>query len=308
VLVCDECKAWYPIETDVLELVPPQLFECGAFRDFQDRFSLELKTLGLETPAHLGQVQAEHFPQIKQREHFDLYAENAPGFSDYTLIPFIRATSRRYLQQWRSKLTRPDAWLLDIGCGTGLHSYPLMDKVLLLGFDISRKAVRKATEDARVRGLMHRSTFFVSDGAALPIREQSFDYVQTLGVLHHLPNPRDVVIDIQRLLKSGGVHFAVENNESVFRWIFDVLMKWWPLWIEEAGAHPLVTRNLIEQWITGLPVQIESETSIFLPPHLLNLLGKYAPPVVEKTDHILSRIPWLRNHGGQLVFSLSKTS
>jgi hypothetical protein len=121
-----------------------------------------------------------------------------------------------------------------------------------------------------------------------------------------LPNPREVVADIQRVLKPGGVHFAVENNMSAFRKIFDLLMAVWPLWIEEAGTHALISRQMVADWTRGLPVRVESETSIFLPPQLLNLLGKSAIPAVEWSDRLFSLIPLWRRHGGQLILTIRK--
>ena len=295
----------YPIDRDVLDFVPESLLDQRDLSAFAARFAGELRALDLRQPARAAML-ADYSEQIKQREHFDLYAENAAGFADYTLSPFIRATSARYVALWRAKLTKADARLLDIGCGTGIHSYPLIDKGVLFGFDISRKAVRKATEGARQRGLMSRSTFFVADGTSLPFIDESFEYVHTFGVLHHLPNPQTAIREIQRVLKPHGIHFAVENNRSAFRAIFDLTMRFYPLWIEEAGAQPMLSREMVTDWAKDLPVRHESETSVFLPPHLLNALGTYAIPLLDWSDRFFSHIPGWRHHGGQLVFTLQK--
>jgi SAM-dependent methyltransferase len=125
-------------------------------------------------------------------------------------------------------------------------------------------------------------------------------------VLHHLPNPQEVVADIQRVLRPDGIHFAVENNKSAFRKIFDLLMMVWPLWVEEAGTQPLISRQMVADWTKGVPVIVESETSVFLPPQLVNLLGKFAIPTIEYSDRLFSLIPIWKRHGGQLVFTIKK--
>jgi len=304
VLICSNCRTWYPIERDVLEFVPPTLFDDTDLSAFCNRYAERLDGLNLKKPA--ASSSELYVDQIKQREHFDLYAEGAPGFSDYTTIPFIQATSTRYVRLAGTRLTDPGAWLLDIGCGTGALSSPLMKKCTVIAFDVSRKAVRRANEDARARGLLGTGTFFVGDGSYLPFVSSSFDHVNTLGALHHLPNPKEVIADIQRILKPGGVHFAIENNKSAFRKIFDLLMMIRPLWIEEAGTHPLISRQMVLDWTKGLPVRVDSETSVFLPPQLLNPLGKFAIPAVELSDRLFSLIPIWNRHGGQLIFSITK--
>jgi 2-polyprenyl-3-methyl-5-hydroxy-6-metoxy-1,4-benzoquinol methylase len=305
VLICSNCQTWYPIDRDVLEFVPPALFDAADLSAFYDRYADQLRALSLEKPA--ASSPELYADQIKQREHFDLYAEGAPGFSDYTVIPFIRATTTRYTRLAGERLTDPDAWLLDIGCGVGALSFPLMNKCTVIAFDVSRKAVRRANEEARAKGLMKNGTFYVGDGSFLPFLNGSFDHVNTLGVLHHLPNPKQAIADIQRILKPGGVHFAIENNKSAFRRIFDLLMEVRPLWIEEAGTHPLISRQDVLDWTDGLPVRVECETSVFLPPQLLNPLGRLATPVVELSDQLFSLIPIWNRHGGQIIFSITKT-
>jgi SAM-dependent methyltransferase len=155
---------------------------------------------------------------------------------------------------------------------------------------------------------MAKGTFFVGDGSFLPFVDNSFDRAITFGVLHHLPNPQEVVADVQRVLKPDGIHFAVENNKSAFRKVFDLLMMVWPLWVEEAGTQPLISRQMVADWTEGLPVVIGSETSVFLPPQLVNLLGKLAIPAVEYSDRLFSLIPIWNRHGGQLVFTIKKSA
>jgi ubiquinone/menaquinone biosynthesis C-methylase UbiE/uncharacterized protein YbaR (Trm112 family) len=304
VLICRNCGVWYPIEDDVLEFVPPAMLYRDEIAAFCKKYAGELAALDLRQPTVSG--EENYAEQIKPRMHFDSYAEDKPEFPDYTLIPFIRATATRYVKLALATWTDPGTLVLDIGCGTGIHSWPLMHRCTLVGFDVSKTAVRNATEGARSRGLLRNGSFFVGDGSALPFRDASFDRAITFGVLHHLPNPQEVVSDIQRILKPGGIHFAVENNQSAFRKLFDLLMKVWPLWVEEAGTQPLISRQMIDDWTRDLPVTVTSETSVFLAPQVVNLLGKSAVPVIEYSDRLFALIPVWNRHGGQLVFKISR--
>jgi hypothetical protein len=93
VLICDRYGSWYPIADNVLELVPPALLYERDLVEFEERFGSELKGLGLASNskglAFAGRKPA-YADQIKQREHFDNYAEGLrPGFVDYPHSPFL---------------------------------------------------------------------------------------------------------------------------------------------------------------------------------------------------------------------------
>jgi ubiquinone/menaquinone biosynthesis C-methylase UbiE len=110
-------------------------------------------------------------------------------------LPFWRAAAHRFLNHWRCAIQKPEAWILDVGCGIGVNSLPLADQFTVIGFDISKGAVLKVTEEARRQNLMGKTTFFVGDATFLAIRPESLDYAQTIGALHHLPNPEQALQD-----------------------------------------------------------------------------------------------------------------
>lgn len=307
VLTCRGCGVFYPIENDLLELVPPALLDPAALPAFLARFSAQLSSRGISAPAATSGKADEFSEQLAQRRHFDDFASGA--MPDYTKTAFIRAASRRYINIWKGKLPPGGAWILDIGCGTGISSFPFADANTVVGFDISKKVIAQDIEAAKQRRLHAKTTFFVGDGSFLAFKNGSFNFSQTFGVLHHLPNPPSVVREIQRILAPGGLHFAVENNKSMFRGAFDAMMKLKPLWIEEAGEEPLMSRQMVDDWCAGLPVKVDSETSIFLPPHLVNILPqRVADAAVEYSDRLFSLMPILRQHGGQLVFTIGSLS
>jgi SAM-dependent methyltransferase/uncharacterized protein YbaR (Trm112 family) len=314
VLICHACREWYPISDYILELVPPDLLYLDDLAIFQQRFANNLKAIGCKpheiTATGRSSVNEDlRLDQRKQRAHFDRYAEGVePDFKDYTHSIFIRAASARFIDIWKGRLRGSKGWLLDIGCGTGNNSFPLADTHVVAAFDISKKIIRRDTEWARNNGLMGSTTFFVGDGGFLSFKDQSFDFAQTFGALHHLPNPEQAVKDIIRILKPGGIYFGVENNKTSLRWIFDLMMKIMPLWVEEAGAAPLISENMLKGWAAGLPVDIHCETSVFLPPHLFNLFSFHAArAVLDCSDRVCGKVPWLRTNGGQIVYHLSKT-
>ena len=80
-----------------------------------------------------------------------------------------------------------------------------------------------------------------------------------------------------------------------------------PLWSEEAGREPLISQSMIADWIRPLPVRLTMATSVFVPPHVLNWLGRAgADLTLRATDAVATRLPLIRNQGGLIVFELEK--
>ena len=76
----------------------------------------------------------------------------------------------------------------------------------------------------------------------IPLKSGLFSAVISYGMMHHVANPAAIVEGAERLLMPGGHFYALENNATPVRFIFDVLMKIQKLWNEEAGSHPLFKR------------------------------------------------------------------
>jgi SAM-dependent methyltransferase/uncharacterized protein YbaR (Trm112 family) len=309
VLVCERCTTWYPILDSVAELVHPGLQDAEHRAIFQEKFSGPLAGLGLVAvePADLGRTALER--QLKQQEHFEWYADNPEqSYDEYQKTPFWQAADAQTLRRWRP-LVADGSTVLDVGCGDGRGGNYLMTlpRVTLVGFDISRKMVVNAVHRARANGYRDRSSFLVADGTRLPFAADTFDVVVTFGALHHLPEPAGVMRALQHLLKDNGIHLALENNTSIVRPVFDFLMRLLPLWTEEAGDEPLISSAMIRQWLAEEPVEVTTATSVFVPPHLLNLLGTGgADWLLRATDAIARTLPVVRDNGGLLVVEARK--
>jgi SAM-dependent methyltransferase/uncharacterized protein YbaR (Trm112 family) len=295
---CRDCRQWYPIEDSVLELLPPQIGYAADRRRFWAAHQADLVSRRLKEPQGVSD-DAEFDAQRKQQEHFDWYAGNdTQTYTSYEGMPFWRAVDAATFDEWRPQI-RPGSWLLDVGCAQGRSSFPFLDlPIHHVGFDISKALVRQAIARYRSGKYAAEATFFVGDGARPPFQDQTFDNVVIYGVLHHLPDPGKTCKDVARVLRPGGTYFGSENNQTIFRPAFDLLMMMSPIWHEEAGAQPLISAQQVREWFAGTPVQVETRTSVFVMPHMVNLLGGW---LFHATEWVGQRIPILWNNGGLVL-------
>ena len=309
VLKCPACRACYPVQDGLLELVVPELLDREGMEAFVRQWEREFGQALFGRPAEIPGAGLSMDPQLEQRKHFDWYADNEEqDYTSYQNTPFWRAEDQLVFSRWRNIIRNPDGWLLDIGCADGRSAFQWVQAVgHVAGCDISKKMIRKAIARARLMGLEERITFFVADADSLPLRKGSVDFACTYGVLHHLPNPGRTFCSILDLLVSGGVYFASENNHSAFRAAFDYLMRVAPLWTELAGEEPLISHGMVREWSQKLSVDISFWTSVFVPPHVINWFGhRLAVPVLRLTDAACRWVPWLGRQGGLIVFEAHK--
>jgi len=98
--------------------------------------------------------------------------------------------------------------VLDMGCGNGRFYQLLKDKdVSYIGIDKSERLIEKARER------YPEPEFLVGDGLSLPFKDESFDFVFSIAVLHHLPSEESRIqflSEARRVLKkSGKLKFSV---------------------------------------------------------------------------------------------------
>ncbi len=117
-------------------------------------------------------------------------------------------------QPFRAKNLSLD-WLedkdcLDAGCGIGLHSAALafLSECRTIGVDISQISLEEAQK--HFTGVANLE-FVMADVENLPFCNDSFDFVNCLRVLHHNVNQEEIISELKRVLRVGGMLYTGES-------------------------------------------------------------------------------------------------
>ncbi|MGD9765257.1 MAG: methyltransferase domain-containing protein [Candidatus Binatia bacterium] len=103
---------------------------------------------------------------------------------------------------------------LDIGCSTGFLTLQYGARFASsTGIDIDEAAV----DYARRHHCRDNIQFMVGDGARTGLPEASFDVVTCTHIYEHVPDARQLMAEIHRVLKPGGICFFAAGNR--FNWI-----------------------------------------------------------------------------------------
>jgi ubiquinone/menaquinone biosynthesis C-methylase UbiE len=123
--------------------------------------------------------------------------------------------------------------VLDVGCGVGHWGQRLMrhlsDSTRLYGVDAEAAWVEGARERAASLGLGDRAVFQTGTAESLPWPDDSMDMVTCQTLLIHVPDLRDAIRKMVRVLRPGGLFLAAEPNNfgsSAAQYVADPPLPW----------------------------------------------------------------------------------
>jgi ubiquinone/menaquinone biosynthesis C-methylase UbiE len=94
--------------------------------------------------------------------------------------------------------------VLEIGCGQGAGAriiYDLFSPQRYVGIDLDPRMIQRARRKARA---LLNATFVEGDVSSLEFPDASFDLVIDFGIVHHIPNWKDALAEVHRILKVHG--------------------------------------------------------------------------------------------------------
>lgn len=143
------------------------------------------------------------------RPHDPTQLHYAPG-GPQDVRPWARRHVRRY--QWAVSYLRPEARVLDLGCGDGYDSSLLACSCgLACALDVDHRAVLGAADRYRDAGVR----WATGSATDLPFAPGCFDLVTCFEVLEHLREPLVALTEIHRVLRPGGLCLLSVPNPAV---------------------------------------------------------------------------------------------
>lgn len=178
--------------------------------------------------------------------------------------PVRAALQRRYeatlLQRLGGLVERKR--VLEIGCGRGVGTEIIFERFRaseVHAFDVDPDMVDQARKRL-ARYLPNRLKLYVGDAAAIDEPNASFDGVFDFGIIHHIPNWKDAVAEVARVLKPRGkFYFEEVTSHALGRWFYRTFLEhpqsqhWFDKdqFVDELERQGIkVGRNVVE-WFLG---------------------------------------------------------
>lgn len=190
------------------------------------RFPIEEGIPRLFAPTDDADVAGQDVTEIVKQ-----FYEKTP-FPNYDNLDNIRALLEKGRAGVFARLLNEqipyDARVVEIGCGTGqLTNFLAIPHRTVLGIDMCLNSLRLAQGFKVAHGL-ERASFAQMNLLRPALRDGFFDFVVSLGVLHHTNDTRKAFLRVARLAKPGGyviiglynaysraIHYA---RRALFRW------------------------------------------------------------------------------------------
>ncbi len=180
-----------------------------------------------------SQVMREFFGKkiynfVKAEENSNIDVETVKSFGeewikfDHFEESEVELAKEVYFDVVTESMLNRDSIVMDMGCGTGRWTkYACKRAKFVEAIDPSDAVISAAkllSAESNVR-------ITQAEVSSIPFPDDSFDFVFSLGVLHHIPDTAQAMIDTVKKLKPGGhflvyLYYKVEERSFLFRSIF----------------------------------------------------------------------------------------
>src|SRR3989344_2937959 len=116
--------------------------------------------------------------------------------------------------------------ILDLGCGNCRNLLPFK-KLQCYGIDFSKEMLKEAKKYSQRRRF--KVILKQAEITNIPFKENTFDYILAIAVLHHLKEPEEAIKEIHRTLKVNGEAYITVWNKLQLKFILkkqEVYIPW----------------------------------------------------------------------------------
>lgn len=114
--------------------------------------------------------------------------------------------SKQIALKYAKEFYKPQAKVLDLGCGDGFWS----EKLKQIGYQVVSSDAEKKYPDCRI----------IDANLPLPFPDNVFNLIWSLDVIEHLASPQNIIQEIKRVLKPEGA-FILTTPNSYF-WLYSI--------------------------------------------------------------------------------------
>lgn len=264
IFTCRACHREYPVIAGVPRMLPDRLR--ASLRRYHPEFFARYRVTLPADEENSAVARTLDFFTMQRPELHDV--QLAPAFTGYLERNLdLRIPGARAL---RGKLG------LDAGCGEGRYSYVLSR----YGAEVVGMDLGNSVDFAYRRFQGHGNVHVVQASIYQPpFRVGVFDFVMSIGVLHHLPDPRAGFNALVPLLAPGGaMHiwvYGLENMSRMYR-----LSHLTPLRALTSRLSPRST------YLLSVPIALALEALLFVPTRLLQRSARLRGRIDEQVREI----------------------
>lgn len=117
----------------------------------------------------------------------------------------VKKGGEEYFDILNRKMVNKNTYALDIGCGTGRWTKYLTAKAGFIEAVDPSQAIFAAD---KLLGKIKNVRLSQASIETLPFADETFDFVMSIGVLHHIPDTRKAMYDCVKKVKKGGYFFV----------------------------------------------------------------------------------------------------
>ncbi|MGN6804078.1 MAG: class I SAM-dependent methyltransferase [Ginsengibacter sp.] len=136
----------------------------------------------------------------------------------------VKKGGEEYFDILNEEIVNSKTYVLDVGCGTGRWTKYLATKVNFIEAVDPSDAIYAAD---KLLGNISNVRLSKASIETLPFADETFDFVMSIGVLHHIPDTKKALKDCVKKVKKGGYFFVylyynLDNRGPLYKSLFHV--------------------------------------------------------------------------------------
>ena len=140
------------------------------------------------------------------------------GFGGKLMVKMMNSGHAKVSQWGFSNISaKPDAKVLDVGCGGGANIATWLDKCRnghVTGLDYSEVSVAESQELNAAAIKQGKCRVLQGDVSAIPFSDEVFDYVSAFETVYFWPGLKKCFSEVNRVLKSGGTFLICNESDG----------------------------------------------------------------------------------------------